>query len=187
MNTRTEPEETPFVIGIDPSIAGTCVCLGTSPKNYRMMKFPSKPTGRSLRARVARIEDTVARVMQWIGEAPERVGHPYPMLLIEGYSFGSKQGGEYLAEYGGLLRFHLVDDFDAFEVAPTQLKKYITGKGSGKKELMIAHLAQKHGAIFDSNDHYDAYGLFLMALGAIKAIPVTKEQQAAIDAVLKTE
>lgn len=185
MTTRMEPDETPFVIGIDPSIAGTCVCLGSGPKSYRMMKFPSKPSGHSLRARVTRIEDTVARVMKWIGEAPELATHPYPILMIEGYSFGSKQGGEYLAEYGGLLRFHLVDDFDAYEVAPTQLKKYITGKGSGKKELMIANLAQKYGAIFDSNDHYDAYGLFLMALGAVKAVAVTKEQQAAIDAVLK--
>ena len=186
MNTRMEPEN-PFAIGIDPSLAGTCVCLGTTPKSYRIQKFKSAPAGRSLRARTSRCEDTVARVMKWIGEAPELKEHPYPMLLIEGYSFGSKVGGEYLAEYGGLLRFHLVDDFDAYEVAPTQLKKFITGKGSGKKEMMIAHLAQKYGAIFDSNDHYDAYGLFLMALGAIKAVPVNQVQQAAIDAVLKAE
>ena len=184
MSSRMEPPN-PFAIGIDPSIAGTCVCLGTSPKSYRMQKFPSAPAGRGLRARMTRIEDTVARVMKWLNESPELKEHPYPTLLIEGYSFGSKQGGEYLAEYGGLLRFHLMDDFDAYEVAPTQLKKYITGKGSGKKELMIAHIANKYGGIFDSNDHYDAYGLFLMGLGVIKAVDVNKEQQAAIDAVLK--
>lgn len=184
MATRMEPQN-PFAIGIDPSIAGTCVCLGSSPKSYRIQRFPSAPSGRGLRARMTRIEDTVARVMKWLTETPELKEHPYPMLLIEGYSFGSKQGGEYLAEYGGLLRFHLMDDFDSYEVAPSQLKKYITGKGSGKKELMIANLASKHGAIFDTNDHYDAYGLFLMALGAIKATTVTQVQQAAIDAVLK--
>lgn len=50
---------------------------------------------------------------------------------------------------------------------------------------MIATIASKYQQVFTSNDHYDAYGLFLMALGAVQAVPVTQVQQSAIDAVLK--
>lgn len=132
MSDRMPPKDF-FAIGIDPSIAGTCVCLGSSPKSYRIEKFPSSPSGRSVRARIDRIEQTVSRVMRWIESSPELTKHQYPLLLIEGYSFGSKQGGEYLAEYGGVLRWHLMEDFDAYEVAPTQLRNTSPEKAAERR------------------------------------------------------
>jgi len=172
-----------IAIGIDPSIAGTCVCLGTSEKLYRIQRFPSESQGRVLADRFQRYEETIGRVMQWIEEELQIQGASKPVVFIEGYSFASKFGGEFLAEYGGLLRWHLVEDYTAHEVAPLRLKQFVTGKGAGKKEMMIAHLSKDHQVTFPTNDHYDAFGLYLMALGSIGKLKMTQAQKTAVDKV----
>src|SRR3990167_3659041 len=87
---------------------------------------------------------------------------PSVAIFIEGYSFGSNMPGKNgTVEFGGLLRWHLVDLAPrVYEVAPTTLKKFVTGKGNAKKEQILAHVQKRWGEMFETNDAGDAFGLY---------------------------
>jgi len=58
-------------------------------------------------------------------------------IMIEGYSFGSKGRVFNLAENCGLLKYLLYkNNYSFFNVAPTVVKKFATGKGNANKEAM---------------------------------------------------
>lgn len=66
-------------------------------------------------------------------------------VTIEGYAMGSKNGLVFnIAEAGGTLKYKLYKDSIPFGVvAPTQVKKFATGKGNSKKDAMYeSFLAQ---------------------------------------------
>ena len=49
-------------------------------------------------------------------------------------------------------------------IEPTKLKKFVTGKGNSKKELMLLNVYKKWGVEFNDNNLADAYSLARMAL-----------------------
>jgi crossover junction endodeoxyribonuclease RuvC len=49
-------------------------------------------------------------------------------------------------------------------IAPGTLKKFVTGKGNSKKDLMLLKTYKKWGVEFTDNNLCDAYGLARMAL-----------------------
>ena len=151
-----------IVIGIDPSLSCTAVVMGRSPDSIQWSLHKSKPFGASAADRCARYDDLVASIMASIrsllfkSEDDEKV-----RIFLEGYSFGSKFARETLGEFGGILRWHLVDlDEDLIEVQPTTLKKFVTGKGGAKKEQMMLKCQTTWGYEAQGNDDADAYGLF---------------------------
>lgn len=146
-----------MIAAIDPSLTNTAVFYGSA-KAYARATFGSKNQGNHVSARMARIDDLVSRVVEFLGRADQ----PIELLLIEAYSFGSNDSNaKFSAEYGGLLRWHLIDVCPRIiEVAPTSLKKFATGKGNSKKEQVIAHVTSRYDVMFESNDEYDAYALF---------------------------
>jgi len=81
-------------------------------------------------------------------------------------SFQSR--GQAMAQLGALhfiLRIFLFQEkLDYRVVEPTVLKRFVTGKGQGKKELMLKEVYKKWGADFDDNNLADAYGLARIAL-----------------------
>lgn len=150
-----------MILAIDPSLTNTAVVLGDA-VSYRLMTFSSKNLGDSVVSRVQRCEQLVSSVIEMAQT------HEIEAIFIEGYSFGSKGSGIYqIAEYGGLLRWHLVDLTERiFEVAPSTLKKFATGKGTGPKDMVAAHLAKRYGVLLEDNDSYDAFGLYQLGLVA---------------------
>jgi crossover junction endodeoxyribonuclease RuvC len=63
-------------------------------------------------------------------------------------------------ELGTVIRSFLHrSNLDFIEVAPTALKKFVTGKGSAKKEVMILELFKRWQREFKDNDQADAFGL----------------------------
>jgi crossover junction endodeoxyribonuclease RuvC len=83
-------------------------------------------------------------------------------IVWEGPSYGSK--GAQLFYLGGLFDafYERVQKWDAqeyIEVPPTNLKKFVTGKGNSGKPQMAAHTQKRWGHIFDDDDLTDAYGL----------------------------
>lgn len=87
-------------------------------------------------------------------------------ICIEGLSFGSN--GKSVSQIGALhylIRIFLFKfSFKYRIVPPTQLKKYITGTGQCKKELMLLKTYKKFGIEFEDNNLCDAYCLARMAL-----------------------
>lgn len=151
-----------MIVTIDPSLTNTAVVRGYESGAYHLASFGSGPTGKDVASRIKRYSDLVGRVMKWIDDDRPTA------IYIEGYSFGSQgQAVTGLGEYGGILRLNLVTICDRIiEVAPHTLKKFATGKGAGKKEMVIGHLAKRYDVMFASNDEFDAFGLYRLALVA---------------------
>jgi len=58
------------------------------------------------------------------------------------------------------LRIRLYNEMKSYIITtPTTLKKFITGKGNAKKELMLLKVYKKWGKEFDNNNICDAYSL----------------------------
>lgn len=82
------------------------------------------------------------------------------LVVIEGYGFGNANSLASLVEVGTLIRDRLWKaGIPYLVVAPTQLKKFVIGKGTGGKDLMRLHVFKRWGFEADSADAVDAYGL----------------------------
>ena len=152
-----------MILAIDPSLTNTAVVLGGCP-DWTMRTFGSKNRGDDAVSRIVRASQLVRDIREWVTEF-----NPIRAVYIEGYSFGSNDSrARYSAEYGGLLRAMLIEccSLAVIEVAPTTLKKFCTGKGGGKKEMVIAHLMKRYDVEFATNDEFDAYGLYRLGLVA---------------------
>lgn len=83
------------------------------------------------------------------------------LVVIEGYSYASRQGREFLGYLGESLR-DAIDDIGAprIDIAPSSLKKWATGNPRASKEEMVAaavaHLGLSERA---TNDEADALWL----------------------------
>jgi Holliday junction resolvasome RuvABC endonuclease subunit len=94
-----------------------------------------------------------------------RPAEGFPLFLIEGYAFGAKGDQAYqIGELGGLIR-HLLWEVGStvMVVTPTQLKKYVTGKGTVEKNLILKEVYKRFG--YDVEDDNVADALVLMELG----------------------
>lgn len=168
------------IIAIDPSLTNTAVVVGDV-SDYRLKTFSSGNIGNDVAGRIARYDALVASIMEWIGEPDADA------IYIEGYSFGSKGGAlSSICEYGGILRWHLDELSDRiFEVAPSTLKKFCTGKGDGNKDMVAAHLSRRWNVMFHDNDSFDAFGLYRLGLVAEGlAEPDNQAQREAANKVL---
>lgn len=172
------------VIGIDPSLTSTGVCYGTGAKDWTVKLCKSKPSGTTVSERVKRYEGLVSQIDDILQESA-------PVLIfIEGYSYGSKTSGmtqAMITEVGSLIRWHLVDQTPhIYEVAPSTLKKFATGKGNSKKEQVIGYVQKHWGQLFDTSDQADAFVLYRMALCAAGRVePSNQAQQEAVSKVLE--
>lgn len=165
------------IVAIDPSMSSTGVAWGTGEYDFRVRCFESKKLGDSVWHRVKRLEALVASINDVVLQAQPGI------VLIEQYAYSKNMGGQmFLGEFGGILRWHLVEHTPhVIEVSPTSLKKFATGSGAAKKEMVMAHIAKRWGHIFDSSDSADAYVMYRMGLVlAGRCAPDNKDQEEAI-------
>lgn len=89
---------------------------------------------------------------------------------IEGLSYQSVSSN--LAQLAGIhfivrteFKKRLLNYKDKIEIIPPGiLKKFITGKGNCKKNLILLHVFKKFGETFDNDNLADAYSLARLAL-----------------------
>lgn len=170
------------ILAIDPSLTSTGVCWGSDYSDWDVRVCKSKPLGKTVADRVRRYEGLIEQIGD-ICMASQPV-----MMFIEAYAYGANTGSQmYLGEFGGILRWHLADRSEhIYEVAPSTLKKFVTGKGNAKKEQMIAHVYHQWGQLFSTSDEADAFGLYQMALCAAGRItPTNQAQREAVAKVLE--
>ena len=90
--------------------------------------------------------------------APERVA-------IEGYGFANPHSLATLVEVGTILRYFLCQKgFRYLEPSPNALKKFVLGKGQGKKDQMLLHVFKRWGHEAKDDNTADAYGLACIGL-----------------------
>jgi Holliday junction resolvasome RuvABC endonuclease subunit len=86
------------------------------------------------------------------------------VVAMEGYAAGAKFGRELAGELGGAVKLALLDVLDKpasypLIIAPTKLKKYVTGKGTAAKAEMLLAVYKKWGVTYTDDNLADAYGL----------------------------
>lgn len=145
-----------FFVGIDPSLTGTGIILIDKDKEIHKQELvKTKPS--------MEIEERLHVIMN---ELVFITGIIKPHIYIEGLSYGSMS--QRMFQLAGLhyyIRTTLFLNKTKFSIIPpTTLKKWLTGKGNSKKELMILNCYKKFGVSFNDNNLCDAYCLARMAL-----------------------
>lgn len=149
-----------MILAIDPSLTGTAVVIGGPSGVYDIRRFSSHHRTDTVYHRIQRYRGLVAEVAAYIG------CQSIDAVFIEGYSFASDVSrARYSAEYGGLLRASLLElTSDVYEIQPLALKKFAGGIGKGDKQRVIEGLKRRYNVRFETDDEYDAYGLYRLGL-----------------------
>jgi crossover junction endodeoxyribonuclease RuvC len=139
-------------VGLDLSLSSSGLVVLTEDCNILSQKLISSPTKESIEYRISYIASQI------FSEIKQYEPH---IICIEGLSFGSH--GQSVLDLAGLnlfVRTCLYNESKKFYViSPTTLKKYVTGTGKAKKELMLLKVYKKFGVEFESSDLCDAYTL----------------------------
>jgi Holliday junction resolvasome RuvABC endonuclease subunit len=132
-------------LGLDLSLTAT----GVSPDNEdtRTLKVGEKFDSV---ARLALLRDLIVDQV--------RVGIRPDVVVLEGYSFGSRYNREALAELGGVVRLALFDEgLPITVVPPGVLKKFATGRGTATKTDMAIAAYKRAGMEFEDDNQCDAW------------------------------
>ena len=90
------------------------------------------------------------------------------LVVVEGFSFAGKFNNSFQYELGTVYRMMLYKhDIKFVEVPPTTLKKFITGKGNSKKDLIILGVYKNWDFDPTDDNEADAYGLAQFGRGII--------------------
>jgi crossover junction endodeoxyribonuclease RuvC len=177
------------VIGIDPSLTSTgLVALASWAEQLDGLNVTTQPyggdPGRNVHERMNRIEHITREVLASVQK------HKPTVICVEGYSLGHNTPGTAdRLELGGLLRYSICRECaSVYEVAPSTLKKWATGKHTSDKVQVAVALSKRYGVEFQNDDMYDAYALARMALQiAGHDEPATKQQREAIETVMSSK
>ena len=144
-----------MIMGIDPALCHTgIVILNEKGKIENNYVIKSKLMG------VDRIREIVKKIREIINIFD--VKH----IVIEGYSYGSTWNMKSileLAELVGSIKVlcHKIG-LKPVIVAPSTLKKFITGKGNTKKNQVLKFVYKNYKLDFSSDDEADAFGLAMI-------------------------
>ena len=152
------------VVAIDASLTGTAIAAGIGREPHRS-RFVSKNQGDTPSARLSRYEAIVSHC----GDFCKMHAGDEPLIIIEGYSFGSKgRSVVNIGELGALLRQRLLDFADdVIEVPPKSIKKFTTNNGNADKRAMAIGAYKRWGCEFPTDDEVDAYALYQMGRAAL--------------------
>lgn len=167
-----------IIAGIDPSLSRTAIVTGDLRSSSATI-LGGPPQGTAIYERFARYKELADDTLKVIGKAR--------WVFIEGYSYGSKgRATVTLGEYGGYLRgMLLARDIEVIEVAPSMLKKFVTGKGNAGKPKFMVTAAKLWEVDFDGEDEYFAYALFRLGLAYLRHEPPARRWQGDVVATLR--
>ena len=155
-------------IGLDLSLTHTgYAILNQDGKVLASGVIKSKPSGDTHLAETQRIVKIAEEAVQKIDEFKEE-GEGI-LVSIEGLAFMAQ--GTSLVQLAGLnylVRILLAEfGWPFMIVAPTTLKKFITGSGKGDKDMMMLHVYKNYGFEALDNNENDAYALSVCGLATL--------------------
>ena len=146
----------PLFVGIDPSINATGLIVIDSNSNIIEQKLFS--------VKSEKFEEGLLKYEQEIGFIPKIIN--LQSVYLEGPAYQAT--GQVILQMGALhfmTRLFLFKNRVNYKIiAPGTLKKFVTGTGRSKKDLMLLKVYKKWGVEFDDHNLCDAYGLARMAL-----------------------
>lgn len=154
------------IVGIDLSLTSTGTCTLIEDKHTTSL-IKTKKKGCS---RLIHIRNEIVNILDDID--PD-------LVVVEGYSYGSKGHAFSIGELGGLIKEMLFSClFNTVIVPPTCLKKFVTAKGNSGKEIMLVKTLVKYGIEFGDDNLCDAFGLAKMGKAYLKGTKIKYEQEA---------
>lgn len=148
-------------VGIDPSLTSTGVFLLLKKQNgqyqYDYAQIDTKPKDfKSSIERCLYIADViVSLIKQNLTEAELK------LVVCQDYFVGRQQGAVIqLAELGTLIRFKiLLENYPLTIAPPKTIKKFITGTGNAKKQLVMQSVYERWGYKASTDNLADACGM----------------------------
>lgn len=174
-------------IGLDLSLTGTGVVILDNGKIIGQTLIKSKPAidGKP-KDEVFRIQTIVHEIVLTFIE----LEHRPDIAIIEGLAFMVRNATALvqLSALNYFTRAMLMDYHIPFIiVAPTSLKKFITGNGASKKDVMLIETYKRYGVSIMNDNECDAYGLAQIgqALNGGNTKSVTKLQEEVLEVLRK--
>ncbi len=150
----------PLFVGVDPSINATGIIVLDENANIIEQKLFS--------VKSEKFEESLVKYEKEIKFIPNIIN--LQSVYLEGPAYQAT--GRAVLQMGALhylVRLFLFKKQVNYKIiAPGTLKKFVTGKGNSKKDLMLLKVYKKWGVEFDDHNLCDAYGLARMALEAYK-------------------
>ncbi len=136
------------VIGIDASLTGAGVAVVKDGEFIASYRIVPKNKG------VERLIEVETRIVDILRR------HEPDLICLEDYAHSKSGKAHQMGELGGVLRvlFHK-SELPWIVIGIGQLKKFVTGKGNGKKDLVLMNVFKKWGLQFGNSDEADAFGL----------------------------
>ena len=149
----------PLFVGLDPSINATGLVVIDENANIIEQKLFS------VKAEI--FEESLVKYEKEIGFIPNILR--LQSVYLEGPAY--QASGQVILQMGALhfmTRLFLFKNHVNYKIiAPGTLKKFVTGTGRAKKDLMLLKVYKKWGVEFDDHNLSDAYGLARMALEGV--------------------
>jgi Holliday junction resolvasome RuvABC endonuclease subunit len=158
---------TDIYIGIDPG-SKNCALVAWSPTRGLITTWKPKgtmPTG-VLRLRKLMVDISNELVKLSTDHLQDRICK----IAMEAYSMAEKYGQHASGEVGATIKLTILAHFGAQDprsypvlVAPQQLKKFVSGSGNTRKEMITKEILKRWGMDFDDTNIAEAYGLARVA------------------------
>lgn len=172
-------------MGIDASVSATGITVlesnGTpTPKLVYEgeIKPPSKLRG------VERYIHITREVMTLVHK------HVPDKIVLEGYSLNMKNASSVIpmVELGGLIRFLMhIDGLEWFDPRATEMKKFVSGKGTGDKAMIAMHVLKRWNHESATHNLADSYGLAAMGLAQANRLPSITQSMRQIAGSMKLQ
>lgn len=162
------------IIGLDPSLVATGWARYEDGR-LTFGTFPKLPN------------EGIPRVMGVRHEALQRI-YPYcALVVIEGLSFGSNDPSAQERAYlhYSIRESLLVNGVRCVVCPPTTLKKFVTGSGAAKKDMMMLEVYKRWGHTAGNDNEADAIGLAMIGVCITGHMqPTTQQQREVLDMLL---
>jgi len=145
-------------VGLDPSMRATgIIVLDEDAVIVEQKLFNCKDAECVIEKELVNYENEIEFIANMIGRQS---------VYMEGPAY--QAAGQSILQLGAIhfltrLTFYK-KNVDFKVIAPGTLKKFVTGKGNSKKDLMLLKTYKKWGVEFEDDNLCDAYGLARMAL-----------------------
>lgn len=174
----------PISLGVDLSLTNTGLVVLNSTGIIKQKLIKSKPLGE-------KPTDELIRIKKIIEDIEEFVSEYYPSVVcIEGLAFMAKNTTA-LVQLSALnyMTRSMLNEYNIpfVIVAPTTLKKFVTGKGNSDKEVLMMMVYRDYNEQLLDNNIVDAFALSLIGMSLLgKPIKkLTVHQQEVIKLVSK--
>jgi crossover junction endodeoxyribonuclease RuvC len=177
------------VIGLDLSLTKTGVAFCSSVGGHSAIEtelIKSKPSGDQPLDELRRIIGIVHMIKKWV--ETQSKGRTVDLVALENLSFMSK--GTSLTQLSGLSYFIrewlFMSSIPFVMVAPTSLKKFVTGKGNAEKDQIMMYVLKNWGIMSPEQNQADAIALSKIAEAMVAdGCKLNKEQREVVQLLKK--